>query len=120
MRLLFTSLCLAVVLPNPAWAAEDFTGTKIEASLGKREVILESGRYGLKCFPDECLAFVQIMPTIRLLMAAGVSTSLLEGRDMRSLVLRGLVLKPGKPGSFDNGRITLLANRSHSRLLNRR
>jgi hypothetical protein len=36
-------------------------------------------------------------------MAAGVSTFLLEGRDLRSLVVRGQVLKPGKPGSFDNG-----------------
>jgi hypothetical protein len=36
-------------------------------------------------------------------MAAGVSTFLLEGRDMRSLVPRGPVLRPGKPGSFDNG-----------------
>ena len=76
---------------------------RIVTSLGKREVILESGRYGLKYFPDECLAFVQTTPKIRLLMAAGKSTFLLEGRDMKSLVLRGEVLKPGRPGSFDNG-----------------
>jgi hypothetical protein len=31
---------------------------RIVARLGKREVILPSGRYGLKYFPDECLAFV--------------------------------------------------------------
>ena len=73
------------------------------ASVGKREVLLESGRYGLKYFPDECLAFVQTAPQIRLLMAAGVSTSLLQGKDMHSLVSLGEVLKPGKAGSFDNG-----------------
>jgi hypothetical protein len=76
---------------------------RVVASLGKREVILGSGRYGLKYFPDECLAFVQTTPQIRVLMAAGVSTSLLEGRDMKSLAPLGQVLKPGKPGSFDNG-----------------
>jgi hypothetical protein len=76
---------------------------RIVATLGKREVILESGRYGLKYFPDECLAFVQTTPPIRVLMAAGVSTTLLEGRDMKSLMPHGQVLKSGKPGSFDNG-----------------
>ena len=76
---------------------------RIVASLGKREVILESGRYGLKYFPDECLAFVQTSPQVRLLMAAGNSTFLLIGRDMKSLGLCGEVLKPGTPGSFDNG-----------------
>jgi hypothetical protein len=76
---------------------------RIVASLGKREVILGSGQYGLKYFPDECLVFVQTKPPIRVLMAAGISTSLLEGRDMKSLVRRGEVLKPGRPGSFDNG-----------------
>ncbi len=76
---------------------------QIVANLGKREVILESGRYGLKYFPDECLAFVRTTPQVRLLMAADKSTFLLVGRDMKSLVDRGEVLKPGRPGSFDNG-----------------
>lgn len=76
---------------------------QIVANLGKREVILESGRYGLKYFPDECLAFVETTPKVRLLMAADKSTFLLVGRDMKSLVDRGEVLKPGRPGSFDNG-----------------
>ncbi len=75
----------------------------ILASIGKREVLLDSGQYGLKYFPDECLAFVQTTHQIRVLMAAGNSTSLLEGRDMKSLVPLGHVLRPGKPGSFDNG-----------------
>ena len=76
---------------------------RIVASLGKREIILESGQHGLKYFPDECLAFVQTTPHIRVLMAAGVSTHLLEGQNMKSLASRGEVLRPGKPGSFDNG-----------------
>jgi hypothetical protein len=76
---------------------------RIVATLGKREVILASGQHGLNYFPDECLAFVQTKPRIRVLMAASVSTYLLEGRDMKSLASRGEVLRPGKPGSFDNG-----------------
>jgi hypothetical protein len=75
----------------------------ITASLGKREVILASGQHGLEYFPDECLAFIQTSPQIRLLMAADKSTILLVGRDMKSLVPRGEALKPGRPGSFDNG-----------------
>ena len=90
--------CVAGAAPLAARPAD-----RIVASLGPREVILASGRYGLKYFPDECLAFLQSGPPVRLLMAAGVSTFLLEGRDMRSLVPRGPVLRPGKPGAFDNG-----------------
>jgi hypothetical protein len=95
--------CVASAGPPTSKPMEAAPLGRIVASLGKREVILESGRYGLKYFPDECLAFIQTMPQVRLLMAAGVSTWLLEGRDMKSLVLRGEVLKPGRPGSFDNG-----------------
>jgi hypothetical protein len=76
---------------------------RIVAQLGKREVILESGRYGLKYFPDGCLAFVRFSPDYRILVAAGVSSWLLQGPGMKSLVSRGKVLEPGKPGSFDNG-----------------
>jgi lysophospholipase L1-like esterase len=75
----------------------------VVAKLGTRQVILASGQYGLKYFPDECLAFIQTKPQLRVLMAATVSTWLLEGRDMNSLVPRKQVLTPGKPGSFDNG-----------------
>jgi len=107
-----TNLLLSAFLlvPSIAWAdpptAKPTAGVptgRIVASLGKREVILASGRYGLKYFPDECLAFVKTTPRIRLLMAAGVSTWLFEGRDMKSLELHGEVLRPGPPGSFDNG-----------------
>ena len=73
---------------------------QIVANLGKREVILESGRYGLKYFPDECLAFVQTTPQVRLLMAADKTTFLLVGRDMKSLVDRGEVLR-----TFDLDRV---------------
>jgi hypothetical protein len=86
-----------------ALAPADAIPPTIVAHLGQRQVILESGAHGLKYFPDECPAFVQTAPTVRLLMAAGVSSWLLGGRDMKSLVPVAEVLKPGGPGSFDNG-----------------
>jgi len=89
--------------PNGPGQTDALQPGHITASLGKREVILASGQHGLKYFPDECLAFIQTSPQIRLLMAADKSTVLLVGRDMKSLVHRGEVLKPGRPGSFDNG-----------------
>ncbi len=75
----------------------------VVASLGKREVILEHGQHGLRYFPDGCLAFVRSVPPYRILLAAGVSTFLLEGGEMKTLASLGEVLKPGEPGSFDNG-----------------
>jgi hypothetical protein len=103
-------LSAVILLPSAAWAdppksksTEAAPLERIVASLGKREVMLESGRYGLKYFPDECLAFIQTTPQVRLLMAADKSSFLLAGRDMKSLALSGEVLKPGRPGSFDNG-----------------
>ena len=46
---------------------------QIVANLGKREVILESGRYGLKYFPDECLAFLCRSPELTRLCSARLS-----------------------------------------------
>ena len=97
--------CLIVLLaacvacadpPNGPGQTDALQPGHITASLGKREVILDSGQHGLKYFPDECLAFVQTAPQVRLLMAAGVSTYLLEGRDMKSLVPRGAGPQAGR------------------------
>ena len=95
--------CVACADPPSTKPSSAAPTGHIVASLGKREVILESGRYGLKYFPDECLAFIQTKPQLRVLMAVDKSTFLLAGRDMKSLVPRREVLKPGQPGSFDNG-----------------
>lgn len=95
--------CAAWAEPPASRPPEAASKACVVANLGKREVILESGRHGLRYFPDECLAFVKTTPPIRLLMAASVSTYLLEGQDMKSLVPVGRVLSPGEPGSFDNG-----------------
>ncbi len=72
-------------------------------SLGKREVILGDNQFGLRYFPDGCMGVVSTIPRVRLLVAAGVSTCLLDGPSMISLKSLGVVLKPGDPDSFDNG-----------------
>ena len=57
----------------------------------------------LKYFPDGCMAFLQMAPGYRILLAAGTSTWLVEGADLRSLSPTAEVLQPGPPGAFDNG-----------------
>lgn len=100
--------CLLLCGLNAAFVRADqppnaLPAEHIVARLGPRETILASGQHGLKYFPDECLVFLQTSPQFRVLMAAGVSSVLLEGPDMKALVSRGTVLKPGPPGSYDNG-----------------
>lgn len=109
-------MALLVVLVSPsmlAWAVSPPLAAqvgdalrpsgRIVAQLGKREVFLQPGQYGLTYFPDGCLALVRTSPDYRILIAAGVSTCLLEGRGMRLLRSLGKVLGPGEPGTFDNG-----------------
>ena len=76
---------------------------RIVGRLGERRVLLDHGQHGLTYFPDGRLAFVRTRPTWRVLMAAGVSSVLLEGKTMTSLQPVGTVLAPGRKGSFDNG-----------------
>jgi hypothetical protein len=76
---------------------------EIMTTLGERQVVLEDGQLGLRYFPDLALSFLQEGPSTRLLLVAGVSTRLLEGRDIHSLRAIGESLRPGPPGSFDNG-----------------
>ena len=77
--------------------------TKITARLGERKVLLHDGQHGLKYFPDGAMAVLRTQPAYRILMAAGVSSWLLEGRGMDSLVPVKKVLASGGKGSFDNG-----------------
>jgi hypothetical protein len=110
MRLFLTMAAglMAGFAAGPAAAAEQETAVgspqgRVVATLGPREVLLKSGQQGLKYFPDGCLAFVQTAPTYRVLLAATISSYLLEGADMQHLVSRGEVLRRGQAGSFDNG-----------------
>jgi hypothetical protein len=71
--------------------------------LGPPETVLADGALGLRAFPDGCLAVVRNKPDCRVIVAAGVSSVLLEGAEMGRLTRAVMVLGKGKPGAFDNG-----------------
>ena len=73
------------------------------AELGERTTLIENGQYGLKYFPDGGITVLPGSSGYRVLVAAGISSYLLEGPDVTSLRLVKQVLEPGPKGSFDNG-----------------
>ncbi len=74
------------------------------ATLGEPVRLLEAGRLGLRFFPDMPVTVVSPPPQLRLLVAAEVSTALVEGTDLRHLTGATLrVLAPGEPGAYDGG-----------------
>jgi hypothetical protein len=77
----------------------------IGARLGERIMLLKDMAFGegFRFFPDGAIAVVSRRPTLRLLMAVGDSSYLVEGHGMQSLTRAARVLAPGAPGSFDNG-----------------
>ena len=96
-RLTLTALLLAPLL---ALHAADHS-PRVE--LGTPEVVLADGALGLRYFPDEGLAVVRTQPDCRVLVAAGVSSYLLEGPDLGNFTKATRVLDKGRPGEFDNG-----------------
>jgi len=93
------SSVLALILCSAGQAL----GDEWQVDLGEPEVLLESGAHELHYFPDAHLTFLDRGDEKRLFLVAGVSTWLMQGEDMRSLEPVAQVLKPGEPGSFDNG-----------------
>lgn len=73
------------------------------ASLGERRTLIENGQYGLKYFPDGGISVLAAPQGLRVLLAGGINSYLLEGPDMTALRLVKKVLEPGPAGSFDNG-----------------
>ena len=94
------SICAAGDVEAPVYTEGR---TKITARLGERKVLLDDGQHGLKYSPDGAMTVLRTQPAYRILMAAGVSSWLLEGSGMDSLVPVKKVLEPGGKGSFDNG-----------------
>jgi hypothetical protein len=72
-------------------------------SVGEQQTLLESGALGLTYFPDMGTSLIQRQPTTRLILTARDTTYLVEGVDLRHLTTAKAVLRPGSPGSFDNG-----------------
>lgn len=71
--------------------------------LGDPEVVLADGQLGLRYFPDGPLVLVRTKPDCRVIVAAGVSSFLLEGPAMGKFTKATKVLAKGDPGEFDNG-----------------
>lgn len=89
--------------PHAGDAAILETGVGITVELGPRRVLLADGALGLHYFPDEAIAVLDPGPPIRLLVSAGDSSYVVEGRDIEHLERATRVLEPGPEGSFDDG-----------------
>jgi hypothetical protein len=72
-------------------------------TLGPPETVLADQAFGLRAFPDGRLAVVRTKPDCRVILAAGVSSTLLEGSAMGKFTKAMTVLERGKAGEFDNG-----------------
>lgn len=79
------------------------TSAGVTVHLGPREVLLADGELDLHYFPDEAIALLDRGPPLRLLVSAGDSSHVVEGRDLMHLERATRVLEPGPKGSFDNG-----------------
>ncbi len=75
----------------------------ISITLGERKTLLSSGGLGLDYFPDEAAVVLSKKPVYRILITAAKATFLVEGSDIEHLTNSREVLRPGKPGTFDNG-----------------
>jgi hypothetical protein len=95
--LLLTALLL---LPLATLRAADIS-KRVE--LGPPETVLADKALGLRYFPDERLAVVRTKPDCRVIVAAGVSSFLLEGPTIGKFTKATRILDKGKPGEFDNG-----------------
>lgn len=71
--------------------------------LGGQVTLLRNGSFNLHYFPDNCISVIETSPKYRIIMAAGISTYLLEGKSLEKLTGCKIVLEPGKKGDFDNG-----------------
>jgi hypothetical protein len=91
-------------LPLPAPPEGAGEPSALSATLGPSRVLLESGRFGLKYFPDAAPTVLSPPPRLRMLVAASTSTALLEGSSLEAISAGWLdVLVPGRKGSPDSG-----------------
>jgi len=101
--------------PIPEIALTD--GTHV--SVGEQEMLLNDNALGLRSIPSLGIGVIENRPgRVRLLLAAGYNSYMLEGTDVKHLTaLPRLVLGPGEPGEFDNGAAEVFAvMRSGSKL----
>jgi hypothetical protein len=76
----------------------------VKLTLGERETLLKDGALGLHWFPDLGVGVMDNEPNkLRLIFAAGFTSYLVEGTDLKHLKSARQVLVPGTKGEFDNG-----------------
>ena len=75
----------------------------IRIDLGPSETVLADNALGLRAFPDGRLSVIRTKPECRVILAAGVSSYLLEGPDLGKFTKATMVLDKGKQGDCDNG-----------------
>jgi hypothetical protein len=76
---------------------------ELMVDLGERRTLLPHGALGLTYFPDQGVSTLRSSPQLRLLLVAKFSTYLVEGPSIQALERATEVLRPGRPGDFDNG-----------------
>jgi len=72
-------------------------------SINEREILNDGRSLGIEYFPDQATVVLEREPTLRVLMAAGNRTYLLEGNDWRTLASAREVLAPEPGNDYDNG-----------------
>lgn len=92
-------IVIFIILSSSVVAEEN----RVVVMLGERETLLKSGSLGMTFFPDEAIAVLQTKPSMRLLLSAGKSSYLVEGKDLKHLSFAKEVLVEGDQGEFDNG-----------------
>ena len=71
--------------------------------LGEQQTLLHDKELGLRNMPGDGLAVIENKPdSLRVLMAAGGDTYLVEGKDIKHLTSARVVLEAGGAGEFDN------------------
>jgi hypothetical protein len=76
---------------------------KLVLSIGEREILNDGRSLGLFHFPDQMPVVLEREPTLRVLMAAGNRTHLMEGTDWSTLAGAREVLAPEPENEYDNG-----------------
>jgi len=90
----------AVLSTLPACAVDP---DKLTVSPGDEQVLVAEGALGIHAWPNGGISVLPDPSKLRIIVAADVSTYLVEGDDVMHLTSAQQVLAPGEPHGFDNG-----------------
>jgi hypothetical protein len=101
-----TMICAFLALSvSPFYLSAAGLGKPVLSKTGPVHTLMPDKFLGMRYFPDVCLTQIKgnAKWPFRALVAAGVSTRLIQGRDLEHISQSTEVLKPGPKGSFSNG-----------------